>query len=187
MFQEVKEARVNGFDGPESSTTEGEHIALAQVASSASQTFRSVSFVELRNTLPTRVDIVSPFADELMSFISRFRVTDDENFEIELALREALVNAIVHGNREDPQKRVYVECRCTTDGEVSITVEDEGQGFNSDAVPDPMSPDNLLRTHGRGIYLMRTLKDQVSYEQCGSVVHMRKNPVAEPLAQRKTQ
>lgn len=187
MLQEVKEARINGFIGPESTTGEAECMVHGQVASPASQTFRSASFVEFRNLLPARVDIVSPLVDGLMSFISRFRVTDDGNFEIELALREALVNAIVHGNQEDPQKRVYVKCRCTTDGEVSITVEDEGQGFNSDAVPDPMSPDNLLRTHGRGIYLMRTLMDEVTYEQCGSVVHMRKNPAPEPLAQRRAQ
>jgi len=109
-----------------------------------------------------------------MRFVSRFRVADDNNVEIELALREALVNAIVHGNEQDPRKRVYVNCRCTTDGEVSITVEDEGHGFENDAVPDPTSPENLLRTHGRGIYLIRTLMDEVDFEQGGSVVRMRK-------------
>jgi serine/threonine-protein kinase RsbW len=109
-----------------------------------------------------------------MRFVSRFRVADDNNVEIELALSEALVNAIVHGNQQDPCKRVYVNCRCTTDGEVSITVEDEGHGFENDAVPDPTSPENLLRTHGRGIYLIRTLMDEVDFEQGGSVVRMRK-------------
>jgi serine/threonine-protein kinase RsbW len=93
------------------------------------------------------------------------------------------VNAIVHGNQEDPHKRVYVRCRCTADGEVSITVEDEGNGFEPDAIPDPTSPDNRLRTHGRGIYLIRTLMDEVRYEQGGSVVHMRKNPTGKPSAQ----
>ena len=187
MFKEAKEARVNGIGGPEPTTHEVERMVHAPVTSPSSKTFRSASFVELRNTLHSQVDIVSPFVDGLMPFISKFRADDDGNFEIDLALREALVNAIVHGNEEDPQKRVYVKCRCTTEGEISLTVEDEGKGFNSAAVPDPMSPDNLLLTHGRGTYLMRTFMDEVTYEHGGSVVHMRKYPVAEPLAQRRIQ
>jgi serine/threonine-protein kinase RsbW len=153
-------------------------MADAKVASPASQSFHSVPFVELCNSLPSHVDIVSPFVDQLMRFIARFRGADGNSFEIELALREALVNAIIHGNQEDPHKRVYVKCRCMTDGEVSITVEDEGHGFEYDAVPDPTSPDNRLRTHGRGIYLLRTLMDEVDFEQGGSVVHMRKRATA---------
>jgi serine/threonine-protein kinase RsbW len=161
MFDKMKVARIHSSGGPESST-------------SASQSFHSAPFVEVRNTVPSHVDIISPFIDQLMRFISRFRGADGNNFEIELALHEALVNAIVHGNQEDLHKRVYVKCRCTTDGEVSITIEDEGHGFRSDMVPDPTSPDNLLRTHGREIYLMRTLINEVDFEQGGSVVRMRK-------------
>ncbi len=145
-----------------------------RAASSASQSLHSAAFVGLRNTLPNDVYIISPFIDQLMSFISRFRTVDDNSFEIELTLREALVNAIVHGNQNDPRKRVYVNCRCTTAGEVSITVKDEGNGFEHDAVPDRTSHGNRLRTHGRGIYLIRTLMDEVHFEQGGSVVHMRK-------------
>jgi serine/threonine-protein kinase RsbW len=162
-------------------------MADAKVASPASQSFYSCPFVELRNSLPSHVDIVSPFVDQLMHFIARFRGADGNSFEIELALREALVNAIIHGNQEDPHKRVYVKCRCMTDGEVSITVEDEGHGFEYDAVPDPTSPDNRLRTHGRGIYLLRTLMDEVDFEQGGSVVHMRKRATAGSDTTRKPQ
>ena len=97
---------------------------------------------------------------------------DGSEFGIELALREALANAIVHGNQEDPHKRVYVVCRCSTDGEVSITIQDEGKGFSSGAVSDPTVPENRLLTHGRGIYVMKTLMDEVDFEQGGAVVHM---------------
>ena len=173
MFDEMKAARIRCLGEPESSST--------------SDCFRSRPFVGLRNTLPTDVEIVSPFVDLLMRFISRFRVADRGNFEIELALREALVNAIVHGNGEDPDKRVYVKCRCTTDGEVSITVEDEGNGFEHDAIPDPTSPDNRLRTNGRGIHLIRMLMDEVDFEQGGSVVHMRKRANAALDTTRKPQ
>lgn len=166
MPEELKEAGVHSFGDPDS-------------VSHTSQRSRSASFVELRNTVPSHVDIVSPFVDQLMRFISRFRRSDESNAEIDLALREALVNAIVHGNQNDPSKRVYVNCRCTTDGEVSITVEDEGNGFRSDAVSDPTLPENKLRTHGRGIYLIRMLMDEVHFEKGGSVINMRKKANAD--------
>lgn len=172
MFEEMNAPRIDSIGRPEVEFT---------TAKSSS------TFVELRNTLPTHVDIISPFVDQVMRFIARFRVADGSSLEIELALREALANAIVHGNQEDLQKRVYVKCRCMADGEVSITIEDEGQGFSQEAVPDPTSPDNRLRTHGRGIYLMRASMDEVHFENGGSVVHMRKNPTAQPSAQRRTQ
>ena len=92
--------------------------------------------------------------------------------DIEMALIEALENAVVHGNCEDPHKRVYVKCRCTAKGEVSITVQDEGQGFDTGTLPDPTAPENRLRTSGRGIYLMKTLMDEVRFEKGGAVVHM---------------
>ena len=147
---------------------------------------KSLRFFELRNTLPNNVDVVSPFVDRVMSFLSRFSGSDGNTFEIELALREALVNAIVHGNQEDPQKRVHVQCRVTTDSEVSMTVEDEGQGFAHDAVADPTAPENRLRTQGRGINLMRALMDEVDYEKGGSVVHMRKAAISGRKAQERS-
>jgi serine/threonine-protein kinase RsbW len=164
-----------------------EDMTQTRVASTASQSFYSAPFVGLRNTLTSDVDIISPFIDQLMSFISRFQGADGNNFEIELALREALVNAIVHGNQNDPRKRVYVNCRCTTDGQVSITVEDEGNGFGHDTVPDPTSPENQQRTRGRGIYLIRTLMDEVDFEQGGSIVHMRKRASASSETARNPQ
>jgi serine/threonine-protein kinase RsbW len=151
-----------------------EHMREARQVSPDRPSFDSVPYVELRNTLPSDVDVISPFVDQLIRFISRYREADGDNFEIGLALGEALVNAIVHGNQEDPRKRVYVKCRCTTAGDVSITIEDEGNGFEHDTVPDPTSPGNRLRTCGRGIYLARTLMDEVDFEQGGSIVHMRK-------------
>jgi len=158
---------------------EAEDVTQARVASPFSHSSHSAPFVGLRNTLPSDVDIISPFVEQLMRFISRFRVAGGNDIEIEVALREALVNAIVHGNEEDPNKLVYVKCRCTRDGEVSITVEDEGNGFEHEAVPDPTSPDNQLRTNGRGIHLIRTLMDEVDFEEGGSVLHMRKRANAD--------
>ena len=144
-----------------------------------------LSFVELRQSFPSQIDAISPFVDQLMSFITKFRNKDGSETDIEMALIEALENAVVHGNCEDPHKRVYVTCRCTAEGEVSITVQDEGQGFDSNAVLDPTTPENRLVKHGRGIYLMKTLMDEVRFERGGAVVSMRKKPNAGSAAERR--
>jgi len=109
-----------------------------------------VSFVELRQSFPSQIHAISSFVDQLMSLITEFRNKDGSETEIEMALIEALENAVVHGNCEDPHKRVYVTCRCSAEGDVSITVQDEGQGFNAGTLPDPTAPENRLRTSGRG-------------------------------------
>jgi anti-sigma regulatory factor (Ser/Thr protein kinase) len=90
-----------------------------------------------------------------MQFIRKCLGVPGVEEDIEIALFEALENAVVHGNHEDPGKQVRVGCRCGTD-EVSIVIRDEGQGFDIDEVPDPTSPENIQSSHGRGTYLMRT-------------------------------
>ena len=159
-------------------------MACAQGVSLTSPASRSVPFVELRQTLPSRIPIISPFVEQLMRFIARFRNSDGSEVDIETALREALANAIVHGNQQDSRKCVYVACRCSTDGEVAVTVQDEGQGFDTAAVLDPTTPENRLLTHGRGIYLMKTLMDDVCFEQGGALVYMHKASNARPGAGR---
>ena len=136
--------------------------------------FSGGAYAELRQLLPSQIQVLSPSIDQIMDFIAKLRKVDGSEVEIEVALREALANAIVHGNGEGSRKYVWVRCRCTTDGEVSITVQDEGQGYESNTVPGPIAPENRLRMSGRGIYLMRTLMDEVHFEQRGAVVHMRK-------------
>jgi serine/threonine-protein kinase RsbW len=115
--------------------------------------------IELTHSLTSRVENISPFVGELIRFMRRlfekFGYSDDSEFEIEIAVREALSNAIIHGNDQDPQKRVYIACAFSMDGDVSITIRDEGQGFDIGAVPDPTNQQNLLVNKGPGIQLMR--------------------------------
>jgi serine/threonine-protein kinase RsbW len=129
---------------------------------------------EVRQSLPSQLSAIPPFVDGLMSLVATCRSADGSEIEIDLALREALINVVVHGNHEDPNKSVEVACRCSADGEVAITIRDEGMGFDVKAVPDPTAPENQLSTHGRGVYLMRALMDEVSFEDGGTVVHMAK-------------
>ena len=160
-------------------------MAHTQSLSLLPRNVHSGPFIELRQSLPSKVAGISPFADQLMQFILKFRSADGTEADIEMALHEALANAVIHGNGENSCKRIYVECRCYMDGEVSITVRDEGRGFDSSAVLDPTFLENLLFTHGRGIYLMKMLMDEVSFEEGGRVVVMRKKSNANSAEQRK--
>ena len=145
----------------------------------------AIFFVDLRQYFPSHIEAISPFIDQLMHFIAKFRRKDGSETDIEIALREALGNAVIHGNGEDHHKHVYVTCRCASDGEVSITIEDEGQGFNTDALTDPTVPENRMRTSGRGIYLIKSLVDEVCFEKGGALVYIRKKPNAVSAAERK--
>jgi len=136
--------------------------------------------VEFEYSLLSEVARVSPFVDDVMRSIDIFRMTADIEVDIEIALREALLNAIIHGNREDPHKHVYVTILCGTEGEVAITIRDEGAGFDSNSVLDPTAPEQVMSAHGRGIYLMRALMDEVSFEEGGTVVYMRKAAIVTP-------
>jgi serine/threonine-protein kinase RsbW len=129
--------------------------------------------IQLEYALPSEVAAISGFIDKFMLFITKCRCAPGNETDVEIALREALENAVVHGNHEDPRKHVHVSCRCQPD-EVLITVRDEGQGFVVDEVPDPTASENLQSSHGRGIYLMKALMDEVRFEEGGVVVHMRK-------------
>jgi serine/threonine-protein kinase RsbW len=94
-----------------------------------------------------------------------------------LALREALNNAVVHGNRLDARKLVHVRIHCTVGKGISLIVSDQGQGFDARTIPDPLAVENLEADHGRGIHLMKLAMDEVSFLQGGTEVHMCKKLV----------
>jgi len=123
--------------------------------------------------LPSKVAEISPFVDKLMLLIRKCGCAAEGESDVEIALREALANAIIHGNHENPRKHVYVRFRCEPD-EVSFAVKDQGRGFDLSKIGDPTAPENTGAVHGRGIYLMKALMDEVRFEEGGVVVHMRK-------------
>ncbi|MGE3314764.1 MAG: ATP-binding protein [Planctomycetaceae bacterium] len=94
-------------------------------------------------------------------------------FGVRLALEEAIVNAIKHGNRMDPSKQVRIHCH-VSDEKVRIVIEDQGAGFSPDAVPDPTSDENLEKPCGRGIMLMRAFLSVVEYNELGNRVTLEK-------------
>jgi serine/threonine-protein kinase RsbW len=135
--------------------------------------------IALECSLPSEVTAISPFVDKLMPLLRNCGCVPEGESDVEIALREALANAIIHGNHEDRRKYVHVTCRCEPD-EVSIAVKDEGKGFDVNNVPDPTAPENIGSVHGRGIHVMKALMDEVRFEEGGVVVHMRKSACEAP-------
>lgn len=103
-------------------------------------------------------------------------VDEDSRHWIDLAVREAVANAIRHGNEQDPDKQVHVDLM--VEGEdLVVRVEDEGSGFDPSSVPDPLSPPGILQSNGRGIFFMKSFMDDIQYglrPDGGTVVTLRK-------------
>lgn len=100
--------------------------------------------------------------DKLKNVIGKLNLSESEEHNLLVAASEAVNNAISHGNKNDPDKRVVLDV--DYEGrEVVVTVEDEGRGFNPDELPDPLAPENLLKPSGRGIHIMKSLMDKVDF------------------------
>jgi serine/threonine-protein kinase RsbW len=140
---------------------------------SADPTVSGCPSIRIDYSFPSQVVEISPFVDDLILLLTQCRCISGNEGEVETAMREALNNAVVHGNHEDVRKRVRVTCLCEL-GDVSITIRDEGQGFDFDNVPDPTTQGKIYSSRGRGIYLMKAFMDEVRFEEGGSLVHMRK-------------
>lgn len=131
--------------------------------------------LELHTWVRSEISQISPLVDWLMSLIAGSRCVFGDEEYVELALREALTNAILHGNRLDSRKLVHVRCCCECTKGVFIVVRDQGHGFDPNNVPNPLAVENLNSEHGRGIHLMKLAMDEVSFERAGTEVHMWKD------------
>jgi serine/threonine-protein kinase RsbW len=140
---------------------------------------RFVAPLELHTWLRSEIDLVSPFVDWLIGLILQSSCVGGKEEFVELALREAVSNAILHGNRMDARKLVHVRCCCEGTQGVFIVVRDQGDGFDSNNVPNPLAVENLGAEHGRGIHLMKLAVDEVSFERGGTEVHIRKKSGSE--------
>lgn len=124
------------------------------------------------------IELVQMTVDEILR---EGGVSDENRHWIGLALREAVANAIKHGNHKDPVKQVEVEVELAGD-DLEIRVADEGPGFDPDAVKDPLAPENRFRADGRGIFYMRKFMDDVRYAfrpSGGTIVVLRKRLAAD--------
>ena len=117
--------------------------------------------------------LLKQVSNKLVNALKEKSVDEDIIFDIHVGFEEALRNAMIHGNKMDPGKKVIVEVELS-ENSVVICVEDEGQGFNPEALPDPTLDENLLKEGGRGVYLIRHLMDEVRHENDGRKIVMTK-------------
>ena len=108
------------------------------------------------------LDLVQEISDSI-SRMAGFSA--DDLYWIGLSVREAVTNAIQHGNQQDPEKRVRIAFRMGVD-RISIVVRDQGRGIKETDIPDPLDPENLLKPRGRGIFFVRSFMDNVRFHVC---------------------
>lgn len=101
-----------------------------------------------------------------------YKIGEDSYGNMLIAVTEAVNNAILHGNQEDPSKNIKVELTKKGEESLSFVVKDEGSGFDFDNLPDPTDPANIEKENGRGVFLMRNLADDVSFDNNGSQVEL---------------
>jgi serine/threonine-protein kinase RsbW len=138
------------------------------------------SVLEIDSWIPSEIKAISPLVDRLMRLIEGTHCVAGEEPAVQLALREALNNAVVHGNGMDARKLAHVRCRCELGKGVSLIVSDQGKGFDPDAVPNPLSVENLEAEHGRGIHFIKSVMDEVSFARGGTEVRMQKRLTRSP-------
>jgi serine/threonine-protein kinase RsbW len=125
--------------------------------------------------LPSDLTLMNGVLEYLQDRVAKLGLIKPERSNLFVALDEAFVNAVKHGNKNDPTKLVRITAELTPD-EASFTVEDEGDGFDIKQIPDPCDPANLFRTSGRGVLLIYNIMDEVEYNAQGNRVKMVKRP-----------
>ena len=123
---------------------------------------------------PSRLEGIPDFIAGILEKLKAQKVAEEDLFNIKLSLEESLVNAVKYGNKNDPA--LYVDFSLEIKGDLLIVrIKDQGPGFDFENVLDPTSEENLERTSGRGIFLIRSLMDKVEYSEGGSRITMQKS------------
>ena len=130
--------------------------------------------LRLHATIASDVEAVGLFTDQVMDLVREMNCAEGKEFGIEMSLREALANAVLHGCKSDPGKQVECCVACDDQGGMYIVVRDPGEGFDPASLRNPVDGENVLATHGRGIFLINQLMDDVRFESGGREIRMRK-------------
>lgn len=139
-------------------------------------------FVTIQTTelqLPSRIEAIEEAATVVAGFVSRAGISEEAAFGIDMAVREAIANAVIHGNKLDQNKLVKINVKSSPDS-LEIKVHDQGQGFNPETISDPTKEENILKSSGRGIFFMRNFMDEVDWSSApegGTSVRMIKRRV----------
>ena len=117
---------------------------------------------------------VDPVVQGIMQLVRQMHCAAEKEEAIQLALNEALANAVVHGAKADPSKSIECEVSCDETRGVLIVVRDPGKGFDPNSIPSPIKGKNIYSDHGRGIYLINQLMDEVKFLKNGTEIQMLK-------------
>lgn len=133
------------------------------------------SIFRLTVTLAADLNAVDPIVEGIMQMVAHMPCTEGKGDAIHIALSEALANAVVHGAHSDPSQKIECEISCDKQYGVMIVVRDPGRGFDPAHLPSPLEGENLYSQHGRGIYLINQLMDEVKFLNNGSEIRMVKH------------
>lgn len=131
--------------------------------------------LKLSVTLAADRNAVDQVVRSVMDLVRKTGCAPGREDDIELALAEALANAVVHGAKNDPSKTVECDVACNDEGGILIVVRDPGPGFDPSTLTDPCAGENIYSHHGRGIYLINQLMDEVQFHKNGAEIHMIKH------------
>ena len=123
--------------------------------------------------IPSDITYVRKVSSEVENFLKKEDVDNFDIFDIRLCVEEAVKNAIIHGNKEDRNLKVKFSYKLKN-CEFIFEIEDEGKGFDHTKVPDPTCEENLLKTGGRGVFIIGKLMDKVNYKENGTKIYMTK-------------
>lgn len=129
--------------------------------------------LRLDATIDGRIDAIRPLVESIMQMVRAMGCAAGKEAEVEIALLEALANAVVHGCKNDPEKKVECCVACDEDRGMLIIIRDPGEGFDPKAIPSPIHGQNVFSLHGRGVFLINQLADDVRYEKGGTEIHIR--------------
>jgi serine/threonine-protein kinase RsbW len=130
--------------------------------------------LKLSVTLAADRDAVDPVVRSVMDVVREIKCAPGHEDDIELALTEALANAVVHGAKSDPSKIIECDVACDDKQGILIIVRDPGTGFDPTKIANPCHGENIYASHGRGIYLINQLMDEVQFHKNGTEIHMLK-------------
>jgi serine/threonine-protein kinase RsbW len=131
----------------------------------------------MRWFLPSTKQALNQAVNRVLKVARKCGCVRDQQADLEIALREALANAIIHGNAYRDDKKIYLRCYAAPGSEIVVLVRDEGDGFEPETVPDPRDDGRMHLSHGRGLLLMRELMDYVEYRRSGREVLIYKSCV----------
>jgi serine/threonine-protein kinase RsbW len=125
-------------------------------------------------TIPGSLLNIKSAVEEVIALLKTLKADESDIFDIRLSLEESLINAIKYGNKLNEDLTVLVEVSCNGN-KFTLSVEDKGNGFDYKGLPDPTNEENLLKTKGRGVFLMKHLMDKIEFNQKGNRITMTKH------------